>query len=264
MLTPLSTDLSIFNNFKFKRPPVGVKFLYGRPEELKKLDGKHPLCEMFKVAQDTDHPFYISKENENCVGRLVLGMEEYPAYIEAGELGPKFGIFKNDTANKKMYDYISTFQKGTVNYVAFARLDKLTFEPDLLITIGAVNQAEIILRAMSWSTGVPWEPKATSALGCSWLFAYPIKNLKVNYTITGLAFGMKAKHLFEEGQIIISMPFNWIPVIAQNLRDMVWELPSYTEGREKFEKRELGYMAEMAEEFKDEAAGTGTEIYKKR
>jgi uncharacterized protein (DUF169 family) len=250
-MQPLTTDLSIYNKFNFKKPPVGVKYLYGRPQNMKQLEGKHPLCEMFKLAQDTDHAFYMNKDNENCVGRLVLGMEEYPAYVEAGELGPKFGIFKTATANKKMYDYIPKFTKGTVNYVAFARLDKITFEPDLLIAIGTPSQAEILLRAMSWSTGVPWEPKATSALGCSWLYAYPIKSTKVNYTITGLAFGMKAKHIFDEGQVIVSIPFNWIPTITQNLKEMVWELPSYTEGREAFEKREMGYMAGMAEEFKE-------------
>ena len=263
-MQPLTTDLSIYKKFNFKNPPVGVKFEFGRPDDIRPLDETHPLCEMFKVAQQKDHAFYITKENENCVGRLTLGMEEYPLYVEAGELGPKFGIFKSATANKKIYDYIPRFEKGTVNYVIFARLDKITFEPDLLITMGTPDQAEIILRAMSWSTGVPWEAKATSPLGCSWVYAHPIKSGNVNYSITGLAFGMKAKHIFEPGQVVVSMPFNWIPVITQNLKEMVWELPSYTEGREAFEQREMKLMAEMGEKFKGEIAGAGTETYKQR
>jgi uncharacterized protein (DUF169 family) len=263
-MEPLSTDLSIFKKFNFKNQPVGVKFEYGRPKDIKELDEKHPLCEMFKVAQQKDHAFYFTKENENCVGRLIMGMETYPAYVQSGVLGPKYGIFKTTTANKKIYEYIPTFDKGTVNYVVFAKLDKISFEPDLLVTMGTPEQAEIILRSMSWSTGVPWEAKATSPLGCSWVYAYPIKSGKVNYSITGLAFGMKAKHIFESGQVVISIPFNWISTITRNLNQMVWELPSYTEGREAFEKRELQLMAEFAEEYKDEVSSAGTDIYKKR
>jgi uncharacterized protein (DUF169 family) len=264
MLTPLTTDLSIFKKFNYKRQPVGVKFLFGRPKDIKELEVKAPMCEMFKLAQDKDYPFYMSKENENCVGRLVMGMEKFPAYTDAGELGPLYGIFKNDAPNKKMYDFVPMFQKGTVNYVAFARLDKLTFEPDLLITIGAADQGEKILRAMSWSTGVPWEAKASSALGCAWLFVHPIKELKVNYIFTGMQFGMKAKHFFEEGQIIISIPFNWIPTIAKNLSDMEWDLPAYTMGREAFEKVELESMVKLAELYKDEESSAGVDLYKKR
>jgi len=53
-----------------------------------------------------------------------------------------------------------------------------------------------------------------------------------------MAFGMIAKKVFEEGWIIISIPYNWIPIIAQNLKEMEWVLPSYRDGREKFLQRE--------------------------
>ncbi|GAI46632.1 unnamed protein product, partial [marine sediment metagenome] len=33
----------------------------------------------------------------------------------------------------------------------------------------------------------------------------------MNYTVTGMTFGMKAKEIFEEGWILISIPYNWIP-----------------------------------------------------
>jgi uncharacterized protein (DUF169 family) len=264
MFTPLTTDLSGFKKFNYKRQPVGVKFEFGRPKNMKELDVKAPMCEMFKLAQDRDYPFYMSKANENCVGRLIMGMEQFPAYTDAGELGPLYGIFKNDAANKKMYDFVPMFTKGTVNYVAFARLDQLKFEPDLLLTIGTADQAEKIMRAMSWSTGYAWEAKASSALGCAWLFVHPIKSLSVNWMITGMQFGMKAKHFFEEGQVINAIPFNLIPTVAQNLKEMEFDLPAYTMGREAFEKVELESMGKLAEQFKDEASSAGTNLYKAR
>ena len=135
-----------------------------------------------------------------------------------------------------------------VNYVAFSPLDKLTFEPDLLVLTATPSQAEIVLRAMSYSTGEVWETRTTGVLGCAWLYIYPFQSGKVNYTVTGLAFGSKAKQIFEEGWMLISIPYNWLPIITQNLKEMEWVLPSYTEGREKFLKREQKVFKEAAKE----------------
>ena len=247
-MRPLQIDLSIYSKFNFEKPPVGVKFLFTRPKGIEQIDKTLPLCEMFKAAQQRGTPFYFSKENENCVGKLVLGMEDMPLFVEAGELGPKFGIYQEPRANNKIYQYIPKFNRGIVNYVAFSPLNKLTFEPDLLILTTTPSQAEIVLRAMSYSTGEIWAPKATPVLGCAWLYIYPYQSGKVNYTVTGLAFGMKAKQIFEEGWMLISIPYNWIPTITQNLKEMEWVLPSYTEGREKFIEREQRYIKELTPE----------------
>ena len=247
-MRPLQTDLSIYNKFNFEKPPVGVKFLFARPKGIEQIDKTLPFCEMLKEAQQRETPFYFSKENENCVGKLILGMEDMPLFIEAGQLGPMFGIYQDPRANNKIYQYIPKFERGIVNYIAFSSLDKLTFEPDLLILTTTPSQAEIALRAMSYSTGEIWAPKATPVLGCAWLYIYPYQSGKVNYTITGLAFGMKAKQIFEEGWILISIPYNWIPTITQNLKEMEWVLPSYTDGRGKFIKREQSYIEELTRE----------------
>ena len=66
--------------------------------------------------------------------------------------------------------------------------------------------------------------------------------------ITGLTFGMKAKEVFPEGWILISIPYHWIPIITQNLQEMKWVLPSYTDGREKFLEREKRVFEEAAQE----------------
>ena len=101
---------------------------------------------------------------------------------------------------------------------------------------------------MSYSTGETWAPKTTGVLGCAWFYAYPFLSGKVNYTITGLAFGMKAKQVFPEGLVLLSIPYNWIPVIVQNLKEMKWVLAAYTEGREKFIEREKRIIKELTEE----------------
>jgi uncharacterized protein (DUF169 family) len=250
-MRPLENDLSIYGKFNFKMTPVGVKFLYGKPEGLEQLDKSMPICEMIKEAQQRGTPFYITGDNENCFGKAVLGMEDIPPFAESGQVGVELEIFQEARANSRIYQYIQKFKKGTVNYVIFSSLDRLNFEPDLLILTATVSQAEIVLRAMSYSTGELWEPRASGVLGCAWLYTYPYLNGKVNYTITGLAFGMKAKRVFPEGWILISIPYQWLPVITQNLKEMKWVLPSYMDGREKFDEREHKMLDKLSREYQN-------------
>jgi len=249
-MIPLQTDLSIFEKFKFEKPPVGVKFLFARPKGIKQLDKSMALCEMLKEAQQSEAPFYITEENEACVGKLALGMWEV-LFVEAGLVGPPLGIYKEPRANNKLYQYTPKFKKGIVNYVAFSPLDKLTFEPDLLILMTTISQAEIVLRAMSYSNGEMWETRGTPALACAWLYVYPYQSGKVNYTVTGLTFGGKAKEIFPEGWMLISIPYNRIPTITQSLKEMEWVPPAYTEGREKFLKREHRLFEELDKEYQN-------------
>jgi uncharacterized protein (DUF169 family) len=250
-MRPLTQDLSVFNRFNFEKAPVGVKFEFSRPSGIEPLGKSLALCEMIREAHQRTDPFFITKENEDCFGAFAMGMKEAPSFLETGKLGYKLEVFQDPRANQKIYPHISKLEKGTVNYVVFSRLEKLTFEPDLLILMTTISQAEIVLRAMSYSTGEIWAPMATPVVGCSWLFAYPFKSGKVNYMVTGLTHGMKAKQVFPDGWMLISIPYNWIPVIAQNLREMNWVPPSYTDGREKAIERERRIVAEMAREAQD-------------
>jgi uncharacterized protein (DUF169 family) len=228
----LETDLSIFRKFEFEHPPVGVKFLFSRPEGIEKLDKPAAICEMIRVAQERGTPFYFSRNEEDCFGRVVLGMDDAPLAAEAGLLGQRFGVYEEPRANERIYQHIPKLAKGTVNYAAFATLETLTFEPDLLILLATASEAEIVLRAMSYSTGELWESVKTPVLSCSWIFAYPWLTGKVNHMVTGMAFGSRARQAMPMGWILISIPWDKMPGILRSLEKMTWDLPSYSEDRE--------------------------------
>lgn len=232
-MRPLQTDLSIYKKFDFEKPPVGVKFLFNKPEGIERLDKTLGLCEMLKEAQQRRTPFYFDKENEDCVGKMPLGMMDTLPVLESGQFGPKLEIYQEPRANSRIYLHIPAFARDTVNYVAFAPLDKLTFDPDLFILYATPKQAEIVLRAMSYSTGEMWEPKAMPVVACAWLYVYPYQSGKVNYLVTGMSYGMIARKVFPEGKILISIPWDWLPTITRNLQEMKWVLPTYT-AREQY------------------------------
>jgi uncharacterized protein (DUF169 family) len=246
-MRPLQTDLSIFNKLKFEKPPVGFKFLYFKPEGIKQIEKRLAFCEMIKEAQQRESPFYFAKENEDCFGTVSLGMELMSSWGKGGEFGAALEIFQEPRANARIYQYVPKFPEGTVNYVAVSALDKLTFDPDLLILVATPAQAEIVLRAMSYSTGKIWESKTTGVLGCAWIFVYPYQSGEINYVPTGMTFCGKALQRFPEGGILITIPWDWIPVITQNLKEMKWVLPSYTEGRGKYIKRRDSCIAKLTQ-----------------
>lgn len=177
------SDYSIFHRFSFQYKPVGIKFLLNRLEGIEKLDASIAFCEMFRKAQDRK-PFYAAKENFACMERLLLGMMEPEPIFESGQIGEKEKIYQEARANRRIYQYLPKLAKNTVRYVAFSPIDKLTFEPDVLVITADPRQAEILLRALSYSTGKPLTTKITPVLMCAWLFFYPYVTGELNYTIT--------------------------------------------------------------------------------
>lgn len=224
--------LEVFDKLELERKPIGVKFSFLKPDGFEKLDKEARLCEFIGEAQKRDKPFYIDKENENCYGKKVLGMESFPSFAESGLIGPELKIFQDPRANARLYFHVPLLRPGTVNYVIFSSIDELTFDPDLLMVTANVSQAEIILRAMTYSTGELWNSKHSFVLGCAWLYAYPYIRGKVNYLVSGMTFGSKVVKEPPEGYIIISIPHDWIPVITRNMQEFTWLPPSY-EGKEK-------------------------------
>ena len=245
------TDYAIFEKFKFDRKPVGVKYSLDKPEGLKPTDKLLALCELINEAQ-TGRPFCINAENIQCGGG-VMGLQEYPPMMYSGQLGPMFSMFKTPGANRRIYDYVPHMPRDSVKSISCARIDRMNLEPDLLIFTANVTQAEILLRASSFSDGKMWHAKGSTCLACAWIFAHPYLSGEINYTVSGLGYSMKARKALPEGLIIITVPFDAISSLVENLNDMEWEPYWFNLGREGFikevQKREQELTKRLAMDF---------------
>jgi uncharacterized protein (DUF169 family) len=247
---PSKLDFSIFKEFHFEIPPVGVKFLLNKPKGIRRLDKDLAFCEMLGEAQKSP-PFYAERDNFTCMGPVVLGMEEPDPIFQSGQVGPKDGIYKEARANRRIYNYIPKMAKGTVRYVAFSPLDKLNFEPDLLIIAATPPQAEVLLRAYCYTSGKMITTKSTPVLICAWLYAYPYLSGELNYSVTGLGFGMKARKVLPEGLILLSLPFDSLPMLIENLKDMEWVPPLHRLSEEEKKKQFQRTVEELRKEYED-------------
>jgi uncharacterized protein (DUF169 family) len=238
-MTLTKKDLTILDKFEFEVQPIGVKFMIKRPDKIERLAERMALCEMLKKAQE-GNVFYADKENHTCdAGTYVLGQTDAPEPFISGQFGAGLKIFEDARSASRLYHYIPRIKKGVVNYVAFSPLSKLPFDPDVLIILSKTSQTEVLLRAMSYRTGKMWSSKYSAAIGCAWILVYPYISGELNYTMTGLGHGMKRRKLFPEGQQLVSIPFDQLPSMLQNLQEMPWVLPAFEPDGMEFVRRLL-------------------------
>ena len=220
-------DLAVLDKFGFDRPPVGVKFLPGRPDQMERLGENLALCEMLVKAQHGE-VFFADAQNHTCgAGAYVLGHQEAAEPFISGEFGAGLKIFEEPRSAGRLYHYLPRIERRVVNYLAFAPLSKLSFDPDVLVILSDARQTEILLRAYSYRTGKPWVSRFSAAIGCAWTYVYPYLTGELNYYMTGLGHGMKRRNLFPEGRQIISIPFDLLPSLLQTLQVMPWVPPAF-------------------------------------
>ena len=230
-------DFSVLSDLKLEYPPVGVKFSPLPPGNLPRLSNKRALCEMLVTAQKGES-FYADKENHACeAGLYVLGQGEMNKHFLDGRYGAGLKIYSGTRAASRLYQNIPVLNPGLVDYLSFAAVEQAEFEPDLLIIVADADKTEIILRALSYNTGDVWTSRYTPAIGCAWIFIYPYKTGKLNYSITGLGHGMKRRKLFPQGKQIISIPSDLFPLMLSALEEMEWELPAYRPDGDLFIKK---------------------------
>jgi uncharacterized protein (DUF169 family) len=225
-LKPATLDYDVLEALRLVRKPVGVKFLPYVPEGIPRIRENLNFCQMFVHAQ-AGEPFYVLEADLHCVEPLILGMKESEAAPMSGLVGEMDDLFEELRANQKIYYLIPRMLRHTVKSVVFASIAQMSFDPDVLvITTDNTDQARTIMRAYVYSTGETWSSEGMPVLACSWLYVYPYLTGKLNYTITGLSLGMQTLQVLPQGLMVISIPWQKLPMVLTNLKNMNWLLES--------------------------------------
>jgi uncharacterized protein (DUF169 family) len=215
-------DLAVFERLGLEIRPVGIKYLVRPPEQIEALNQKMALCEMLRRAQEGE-VFYASVRDHACeAGAYVLGQAAAEGPFVSGEFGAGLGVFKDERAAARLYHYVPRIAPKVANHVALAPLDRLPFDPDVLVLLADLRQTEILLRAMSYETGQMWSSKYSAAIGCAWLLVYPYLRGEINFFPTGFGFGMRRRKLFPEGLHFFCIPFDHMPAMLRTLGEMPW------------------------------------------
>ncbi len=232
--------------------PIALKYCYARPEGIEQATETLSFCQFLKLCQDKGEIFYISKENDNCFGKMVFGMMPKQPFTASGQAGMDFGIYRTTGPNARIHHDIPCLVQGSVNYVIFCPVSRCDFEPDLVVVVANTEQADIVMRATSYISGDSWESKTTCVVSCGWTYIYPYLTGKVNFCITGLHHGMKRRKVYPAGLHIIAIPYQKLPEVCTSLAEMEWELPALSDDPAK--------KALMAERMANWARMEGGEV----
>lgn len=249
MNNELRNDYSPLKALNLELPPIGVKFSFFRPEGIPALEEETALslCEILRKAQAENRPFYFSKDNkETCVGKILLGMEEMAPFAESGMIGERLGVFEEARANQNLYQFVPKMDRNIVNYVSFSPADQLNFEPDVLVISASPEQAEIVMRAVTYSTGEMYKSLCTPVMGCAWFLLYPYKTGEVNFVVPALVHGPRGRELYSPETLLISIPYRWIPTVLTNLSRMEHHLSSHESKQEYYDEFE-GILKDLSE-----------------
>lgn len=230
MLTQEAKDL--FYKLDFEIQPVAIKFCYSQPDGVEHIDETLSFCQFAKKAAVEDRAFFTTMEDDNCFGKMILGQIEKPGLAASGQAGKDFGVFRTQAANARLYHNITTLTPGAVNFTVFSPLHLCDFEPDLLLCVADIPQADVLMRATSYISGDLWQSTASCVLSCAWLFGYPYVSGNVNFTISGLGHGMRRRKVYPQGRMIISIPYQKLSEVIEALGQMDWELIAMKEDEE--------------------------------
>jgi len=246
-------DYSALKKLDLSLPPIGVKYSFFRPETIPPLEksAKLSLCEMLRFAQAENRSFYISGEHdETCVGKILLGMDELAPFAESGQIGQRLGVFEEARCNQHFYQFVPKMEKGITNYVLFSPAEQLTFEPDVLVISAAPEHAEIVMRAMTYSTGEMYKSLCTPVMGCAWLLIHPYKTAEVNFIVPALVHGLHGRQLYPPDTLLIGIPYRWISTILTNLTRMKLHLDGHT-SKEAYYAEFEGIINDLTEKSKN-------------
>ena len=244
-MKPKTLDYGVLDGLALVRRPVGVKFLPYRPEDVGRIDKQLNFCQMFVEAQ-TCPPFYVQRDDFRCVEPMVLGMEPLDPVPLSGLVGEIDDLYEELRANQKVYQVVPRMLPGSVKTVVFSSVDRLTFDPDVLIvTTDTIDQARTLMRASVYSTGEAWSSKGTPVLACSWMYVYPYLSGEINYIVTGMSMGMQTLKVLPQGLMVICIPWQKLPMVLTNLQKMNWHPISETITGEEHKKRFAGILTEI-------------------
>lgn len=240
----------LLKKLNLQYPCVAIKFRFEKPDVPHYEGEKVAYCQYVKYTQDTGKHFYITVDDDQCYGKMALGMIDKPPVTASGQAGYDFGCYKSPIGCQQLYQKLPVLVPHTVNYVEFCPATDCDFDPDLLFFVADISEADIIMRATSYISGDLWESKSSPVISCAWMYAYPVITGKVNHITTGFYHGLKRRKTYPAGLRMISIPYQKMPEFFTALEEMDWTLIAFREDEEsKAElKRRMDHWQEMARE----------------
>lgn len=145
----------VMTNIRPKTFPFGVKF-YDNPDErpAKTQRPSNPMnvCQITALTRYYGRSMYFTADDMACIiGAVAMGMMEPPENMRSGKIAAM--LHADLESAKRFTDLVPRIPFGKIKAIASAPLDRLTFEPDVIIVYGNTAQSMRIVQAYLWQRG---------------------------------------------------------------------------------------------------------------
>ncbi len=248
-------DYSVIDRLGLELPVIGVYYDLFKPADIPPLEQSFEgsICEVLRYAQEKNEPFYFSDANkETCVGKIMMGMYQFPPADESGQIGERLGVFNAPRCNARLYYSVKRLPYHTVNYVSFVPhtfLKDMPRCPDVMIFVGHPAQLEPVMRASTYSTGCNYHSESTAVMGCSWFLVNPYMTGNINFVVPAFIHGPHGRRLWDPDCLCVSVPYQWVPTVMENLAEIPMMLSGHASKQAYYDEFE-GILKDLEEEMK--------------
>jgi len=168
------------------KSPVAIKFVLREediPEGIEKIYENIRHCEMVQKAAQGEI-FYSTSEEQMCKGGAsAIGLMETPEKIKTGEFYQSLGRFSSLGSAKRTMESIPKID-SMMKAIIYAPLEKVNFDPDVIVVISNPAQAMKLAQAMVYTRGGRVESSFSGIQSvCADAVAGPFVNNTANFTL---------------------------------------------------------------------------------
>ena len=192
--------------------PVAAAILPQPPAGLKQWRRKATPCMMLQSAR-RGSAFYCSGDSIFCSGRAHLGIAEPPVWNLEDFLVRGEKLSGSRAVAHKMLELVKKRTPKLGEYLAFSPLEKVEFNPDVILFVGTPLQISRIIFLDAFETGeidtVHGEPL------CSGVIATPITTRKIGVSFLDMTCRRFGKYKPEE--MVIGVPSERLSRIVNSI-----------------------------------------------
>lgn len=219
--------LFVRENLRLKTLPVGVKFARDRselPEKVRRpsvaMGKRVAICQGVTMARNYGWTVGLGREDVICVpAAIVFGFSD--AVDQAGALSKLFceiNFSSNEGLAQKETSSMSRFEKGEIEAIVMAPLEKAPFEPDTVVIYGNPGQMMRLVQAWSYFNGERVKGEFGGKVECDEYLIAPFKMQTARLVIPG-----NGERIFagtQDDEVAFAFPARKIVELSRGLREV--------------------------------------------
>jgi len=217
---------SLRNDLRLKTLPVAVKFLKSKTDfpdkarrPLETLGKRVAICQGVTMARNYGWTIGLAREDVICVpAAIVFGFSDsLDPCASLADLFCEITFSKNAELARKEAASMSRFDKGEIEAIVLAPLEKASFEPDTVLIYGNSAQSMRLTQAWSYMTGERVPGHFGGKVECDEYLIAPFKTQSPRVVIPG-----NGERIFagvQDDEVVFAFPGQFVGELTVALKE---------------------------------------------